>query len=101
MGIVGPSYQWANKFQNFVRNYSHSTDLHSAIIMKFFLYEMPLKVSLFLGSTVLGEAKPSCVYKPEQKSAEGRFLEGKLFSEKSCPKILGEKGRRLNEGFSI
>ena len=22
---------------------------------------------------------------PEQKSAEGRFLEGKLFSEKSCP----------------
>ena len=38
---------------------------------------------------------------PEQKSAEGRFLEGKLFSEKSHVKISGEKGRRLNEGFSI
>ena len=60
-----------------MRYYRHLTDLHSAIIMKFFLYEMPLKVSLFLGTTVLGEAKPSCVYEPEQKSAEGRFLEGK------------------------
>ena len=67
----------------------------------FFLYEMLLKASLFLGPTVLGEAKPSCVYKPEQKSAEGRFLEGKLLSEKSDTKISGEKGRRLNEGFSI
>ena len=38
---------------------------------------------------------------PEQKSAEGRFLEGKLFSEKTDAKISGEKGRRLTEGFSI
>ena len=36
-----------------------------------------------------------------QKSAEGRFLEGKLLCEKSHEKISGEKGRRLNEGFSI
>ena len=38
---------------------------------------------------------------PEQKSAEGRFLKGKLLSEKSDTKISGEKGRRLTEGFSI
>ena len=38
---------------------------------------------------------------PEQKSAEGRFLEGKLLCEKSHAKILGKKGRRLTEGFSI
>ena len=38
---------------------------------------------------------------PEQKPAEGRFLEGKLFSEKSHAKISGKKGRRLTEGFSI
>ena len=68
----------------------------------FFLYEMQRKfVTSFGVGTVLGEAKPSCVYRPEQKSAEGRFLEGKLFSEKWCPKISGEKGRRLTEGFSI
>ena len=38
---------------------------------------------------------------PEQKSAEGRFLEGKLLCEKSHAKISGKKGRRLTEGFSI
>ena len=36
-----------------------------------------------------------------QKPAKGRFLECKLFSEKSHAKISGEKGRRLTEGFSI
>ena len=46
-------------------------------MLNLFLYEMLLKASLFLGPTVFGEAKPSCVYKPEQKSAEGQFLEGK------------------------
>ena len=46
LGIVGPSYQWVNKCHNFVRNHRRLTDLHSAIMMKFFLYEMPPNVSL-------------------------------------------------------
>ena len=51
-----------------------------------------------LGTFLLSKVFPT---QPEQKSAEGRFLEGKLLCEKSHAKISGKKGRRLTEGFSI
>ena len=58
-------------------------------MVNFFWYELPPKSVTSISNAA------------RQKSAEGRFLEGKLFSEKWCPKISGEKGRRLTEGFSI